>query len=56
MQDKTRNSSCIAKTGRPKAEEPATKVIIVRVTPRMHNTWLRLGGSRWIKRILEGLT
>ena len=52
----TRNSCCGPKSGRPKAEEPATKVIKVRVTKKMHDRWLRLGGSRWIKRILEGLT
>lgn len=56
MPDNTRNSCCGPKSGRPKAEEPAAKVIKVRVTKKMHDRWLRLGGSRWIKRILEGLT
>jgi hypothetical protein len=39
--------------GRPPIQNPATKRVAVKVTPEQHKTWLALGASKWLKRMLE---
>jgi hypothetical protein len=39
--------------GRPPATDPATKLITVKLTPSQHAKFLELGGSRWVKRLLD---
>lgn len=39
--------------GRPPAADPATKMVQVKMTPRQHAKFLELGGSRWIKRLID---
>jgi hypothetical protein len=39
--------------GRPKSDNPASKLITFKATPEQHATWNELGGSRWVKRLLN---
>lgn len=39
--------------GRPKVLDPPTKQIKVLVTEKQHQRFLDLGGSRWIKRLID---
>jgi hypothetical protein len=39
--------------GRPPTDNPTTKLLTVKVTARQHSQFLALGGSRWIKRLLD---
>lgn len=39
--------------GRPPAADPATKMAHIKMTPRQHAKFLELGGSRWIKRLID---
>jgi len=39
--------------GRPPAADPATKMVQVKMTPRQHAKFLELGGSRWVKRLID---
>lgn len=39
--------------GRPPASDPATKLAVVKMTPTQHAKFLELGGSRWVKRLLN---
>lgn len=39
--------------GRPPAADPATKQVAIKMTPRQHQLFLELGGSRWVKRLLD---
>ena len=40
-------------SGRPKSSNPASKSISIRVTPYQHEKFLSLGGSKWVKEILD---
>ena len=39
--------------GRPPALNPANKQVRVNMTPEQHRKFMLLGGSRWIKRLLD---
>ena len=39
--------------GRPPASEPATKLVTIKMTPKQHAKFLELGGSRWVKRLID---
>ena len=39
--------------GRPPSADPATKLVTVKMTPTQHAKFMELGGSRWLKRMLE---
>lgn len=39
--------------GRPPATNPATKLVTVKMTPEQHRKFIEIGGSRWLKRMLE---
>jgi hypothetical protein len=39
--------------GRPPSTDPATKLVTVKMTPRQHEQFLLLGGSRWLKRLID---
>jgi hypothetical protein len=39
--------------GRPPSANPATKLVTVKMTPAQHQKFLEIGGSRWLKRMLE---
>lgn len=39
--------------GRPPSADPAKKMAHVKMTPRQHAKFLELGGSRWVKRLLD---
>jgi len=41
--------------GRPPIANPATKQIKVKVTPEQHARFISLGGSRWVKEMLDKL-
>ena len=40
--------------GRPPSLNPASKSISIRVTPDQHEKFKLLGGSKWIKQIIDG--
>lgn len=44
------------KAGRPKATNPASKLVTMRMTPQQQKAFLERGGSRWVKRMLTDLT
>ena len=39
--------------GRPPASDPATKLATIKMTPSQHAKFIELGGSRWVKRLLN---
>jgi hypothetical protein len=39
--------------GRPIEINPATKLATVKMTPTQHKEFLELGGSRWVKRLIN---
>ena len=39
--------------GRPPAADKAVKLVTVKMTPSQHQKFLELGGSRWLKRMIE---
>jgi len=39
--------------GRPPSADPATKLVTVKMTIRQHKQFLELGGSRWVKRLID---
>lgn len=39
--------------GRPPAPDPAIKLVTVKMTVKQHAKFLELGGSRWIKRLID---
>lgn len=39
--------------GRPPAADPATKMSTMKLTPSQHAKFLELGGSRWVKRLID---
>ena len=39
--------------GRPSSPNPANKRIAVKVTPAQHKVFLALGGSKWLKSLLD---
>jgi len=39
--------------GRPPASDPATKLATVKMTPTQHAKFMELGGSRWVKRLID---
>ena len=39
--------------GRPPADNPAKHIVKARLTDEQYAKWLELGGSRWLKRMLE---
>lgn len=39
--------------GRPPAADPATKLATIKMTPTQHAKFLELGGSRWVKRLID---
>lgn len=39
--------------GRPPSTDPANKLVTVKMTERQHQKFLAIGGSRWLKRMLE---
>lgn len=39
--------------GRPPAADPATKMATIKMTPSQHAKFLELGGSRWVKRLID---
>lgn len=39
--------------GRPPAADPATKLATMKLTPTQHAKFLELGGSRWVKRLID---
>lgn len=39
--------------GRPPAADKAVKLVTVKMTPSQHQKFLELGGSRWVKRMME---
>ena len=41
--------------GRPSSTDPATKLVTVKMTPKQHAKFLELGGSRWVKRLIDAL-
>ncbi len=41
--------------GRPPEENPATKLATIKMTPEQHAKFLEVGGSRFLKRMLDAL-
>lgn len=41
--------------GRKPSADPATKMATMKLTPTQHAKYLELGGSRWVKRLIDGL-
>jgi hypothetical protein len=39
--------------GRPPAADPASKLVTVRMTTTQHAKFIELGGSRWVKSLLD---
>lgn len=39
--------------GRPHATDPAVKMATIKMTPSQHAMFIELGGSRWVKRLLN---
>lgn len=39
--------------GRKPAADPATKLAVIKMTPTQHAKFLELGGSRWVKRLID---
>ncbi len=39
--------------GRPPSADPARHIVKARLTDAQHAKWLELGGSRWLKRMIE---
>jgi len=39
--------------GRPPATDPAIKMATMKLTPSQHAKFLELGGSRWVKRLID---
>lgn len=39
--------------GRKPAADPATKLATMKLTPTQHAKFLELGGSRWVKRLID---
>lgn len=39
--------------GRPPAADPAVKLATIKMTPTQHAKFLELGGSRWVKRLID---
>lgn len=39
--------------GRKPATDPATKLATMKLTPSQHAKFLELGGSRWVKRLID---
>lgn len=39
--------------GRPPAADPARHIVKARLTDAQYATWVDLGGSRWVKRMLD---
>ena len=39
--------------GRPVSLDPASKLVTVKMTPTQHAKFIELGGSRWIKRLID---
>jgi hypothetical protein len=39
--------------GRPPSSNPASKSISIRVTPSQHKKFVSLGGSKWIREIID---
>ena len=39
--------------GRPPATDPAVKMATIKMTPRQHAKFMELGGSRWVKRLID---
>ena len=40
--------------GRPQTDTPARHIVKARLTDEQYAKWLDLGGSRWLKRMLDG--
>ena len=41
--------------GRKPSVDPASKMTTMRLTPTQHAKYRELGGSRWVKRLIDGL-
>ncbi len=41
--------------GRKPSADPASKMTTMRLTPTQHAKYLELGGSRWVKRLIDGV-
>lgn len=39
--------------GRKPAADPAVKLATIKMTPTQHAKFLELGGSRWVKRLID---
>lgn len=39
--------------GRPPSEDPANKMISVKLTQKQYKSWVDIGSSRWLKRLLD---
>ena len=39
--------------GRPPTDNPARHIVKARLTDEQYAKWLELGGSRWLKRMVE---
>jgi hypothetical protein len=39
--------------GRKPSLNPASKLVTMKVTPEQHKKFLALGGSRWVKRLID---
>jgi hypothetical protein len=39
--------------GRKPSPNPATKLATIKMTPRQHARFIELGGSRWVKRLID---
>ena len=48
-----RMSELKRKPGRPPATDKATLLITIKATPAQKAKFLELGGSRWVKRLLD---
>ena len=40
--------------GRKPSPNPANKLVTVKMTPEQHTRFIELGGSRWVKRLIDG--
>ena len=39
--------------GRPQSTDPALHIVKARLTDQQYANWIKLGGSRWVKRLID---